>query len=75
MALTNCGECEGTVSESAAFCPHCGAVFKPERSGPEVAVTEIDLGVTELIRLLFKFYLASVVAALPFVVVAMLFAN
>ena len=28
MALFNCPECGGQVSDKAAFCPHCGAPGK-----------------------------------------------
>jgi hypothetical protein len=32
MALTECSECDGTVSSKASACPHCGYVInKPKR--------------------------------------------
>ena len=30
MALTSCPECDGSVSEQAAVCPHCGHPLKTE---------------------------------------------
>lgn len=38
MALTICSECQGSVSDRAAACPHCGAPISSETSEPPIKV-------------------------------------
>ena len=64
--LIECWECKGQVSDSAASCPHCGAVAQD--GTPHllpVDVSNLDMHVTTMIWFLIK----AAIAAIPAVIV------
>jgi hypothetical protein len=64
--LIECWECKGQVSDTAAACPHCGAV---EQDGVPrllpVDVSNLDMHITTMIWFLIK----AAIAAIPAVIV------
>lgn len=42
MALIECPECSGEVSDRALACPHCGFPVREERGGPEEELLAIS---------------------------------
>lgn len=62
--LIDCYECKARVSDSAASCPHCGAVpLDPTRSLP-VEVSNIDMKLGTMIWFLIKVAVAAVPAVI-----------
>ncbi len=63
--LIDCYECKAQVSDSAASCPHCGAIpLDPARSLP-VDVSDLDMK----FRTMFWFLIKLSFAAVPAVIV------
>jgi hypothetical protein len=63
--LIECPECKGQVSDSAASCPHCGAIpLDPANSLP-VEVFNADVKFMTI----FWFFIKAAVAAVPAVIV------
>lgn len=63
--LIECKECKGQLSDTAAFCPHCGAIAEdPVRSMP-VEVFDVDMKFMTMIYFLVK----VAVAAIPAVII------
>ena len=63
MTLCKCPECEGMVSDKAAFCPHCG------RPGEDhwplsVSVMDVKIKFGSLVYLMVKFAIAAIPAAI-----------
>ena len=62
--LIDCHECNARISDTAAACPHCGAVpLDPDRSLP-VEVTNIDMKLGTMIWFLIKVAVAAVPAVI-----------
>ena len=64
--LIECYECKGQVSDTAAACPHCGAVAQD--SSPRslsVEVSNLDMQIGTMIWFLIK----AAIAAIPAVIV------
>ena len=62
IVLIDCFECKAKVSESAASCPHCGAVpLDPVRALP-VEVSNLDMKFGTMIWFLIKVAFAAVPA-------------
>lgn len=62
--LTDCLECKAKVSDTAASCPHCGAVpLDPVHSLP-VEVSNIDMKFGTMIWFLIKVAFAAVPAVI-----------
>jgi hypothetical protein len=62
--LSECPECKGRLSDTAACCPHCGAIASdPSRSLP-VEVFNIDMKITTMIFFLVKVAVAAIPAAI-----------
>jgi hypothetical protein len=62
--LIDCYECKAKVSDSAASCPHCGAVpLDPTRSLP-VEVSNVDMKLGTMIWFLIKVAVAAVPAVI-----------
>jgi len=62
--LIDCYECKAKVSESAASCPHCGAIpLDPVRSLP-VEVSDLDMKFRTMIWFLIKVSFAAVPAVI-----------
>ncbi len=63
--LIDCPECKAKVSDSAASCPHCGAL--PPDSGQclPVLVSDLDMKFSTI----FWFMIKAAVAAVPAVIV------
>ena len=63
--LLDCYECKARISDSAASCPHCGAIpLDPIRSLP-VEVFNVDMKISTI----FLFLLKAAFAAVPAVIV------
>lgn len=62
--LIDCYECKAKVSDTAAACPHCGAVSQSDDSMP-VIVTDMDMKISSMIWFLLK----AAVAAVPAVII------
>ena len=63
--LIECEECKGKISDTAASCPHCGAIgIDPPRSLP-VEVFNLDMKFTTM----FWFLIKAAFAAVPAVIV------
>ncbi|HAL36615.1 MAG TPA: hypothetical protein DCP03_00200 [Polaromonas sp.] len=64
IVLIDCYECKAKVSESAASCPHCGAIpLDPVRSLP-VEVSDLDMKFRTMIWFLIKVSFAAVPAVI-----------
>jgi predicted permease len=64
IVLIDCYECKAQVSESAANCPHCGAIpLDPVRSLP-VEVSDLDMKFRTMIWFLIKVSFAAVPAVI-----------
>ena len=62
IVLIDCYECKANVSDTAASCPHCGAVpLDPIRSLP-VEVSNVDMKLGTMIWFLIKVAVAAVPA-------------
>jgi ribosomal protein L40E len=65
IVLIDCSECNAKISDSAASCPHCGAIaLDPSRSLP-VEVFNVDMKVSTM----FMFFLKAAFAAVPAIIV------
>ena len=65
IVLIECVECKVKISDTAACCPHCGAIpIDPARSLP-VEVFNVDMKVSTM----FMFFLKAAFAAVPAVIV------
>jgi hypothetical protein len=63
--LIDCYECKAKVSDTAASCPHCGALPLDSDRSPAVTVTDLDMRFMTI----FWFLIKASVAAVPAVVV------
>ena len=62
--LIECYECKARISDTAAACPHCGAVpLDPMRSLP-VEVSNVDMKLGTMIWFLIKVAVAAVPAVI-----------
>ena len=61
--LIDCYECNAKVSDTAASCPHCGAVSQSDDAMP-VIVTDMDMKISSMIWFLLKAAIAAVPAAI-----------
>ena len=59
--LIDCYECKAKISDTAASCPHCGAL--PEDSDRSLSVTVTDLDMRFMT--IFWFIIKAAVAAIP----------
>ena len=60
--LIDCYECKAQISDSAASCPHCGAIpLDPPRSLP-VEISDADMKFTTMFWFLIKLAFAAVPA-------------
>jgi hypothetical protein len=63
--LIECPECKGQLSDSAASCPHCGAIaVDPNRSLP-VEIFDLNMKFTTMVMFMIK----AAVAAIPAVII------
>ena len=63
--LIYCYECKAKVSDTAASCPHCGALPVDSERSLSVSVTDLDMRFMTI----FWFLIKASVAAVPAVVV------
>jgi len=64
IVLIDCYECKTKVSDSAASCPHCGAIpLDPPRSLP-VEITDMDMKFSSMFWDLIKLSFAAVPAVI-----------
>jgi hypothetical protein len=64
VVLIDCYECKAKVSDSAASCPHCGAIpLDPPRSLP-VEISDMDMKFSTMFWLLIKLSFAAVPAVI-----------
>lgn len=63
--LIDCYECKAKVSDSAASCPHCGAIAELSAGSLPVVVSDLDMKFSTI----FWFLIKASVAAVPAVVV------
>ena len=63
--LIECYECKGKVSDSAASCPHCGALSQEGETSLPVVVTNMDMNFMTI----FWFMIKAAVAAVPAVII------
>jgi hypothetical protein len=63
--LIDCYECKAKVSDTAASCPHCGALPVDSERSLSVSVTDLDMRFMTI----FWFLIKASVAAVPAVVV------
>ncbi len=63
--LIDCYECKAKVSDTAASCPHCGALPVDSDRSLSVSVTDLDMRFMTI----FWFLIKASVAAVPAVVV------
>ena len=62
IVLIDCYECKAQISDSAASCPHCGAIpLDPPRSLP-VEISDADMKFTTMFWFLIKLAFAAVPA-------------
>lgn len=62
--LIDCHECQAKVSDSAASCPHCGAIpLDPARSLP-VEISDLDMKFSTMFWFLIKLAFAAVPAVI-----------
>jgi hypothetical protein len=59
--LIECHECKSQVSDSAASCPHCGALPAGSRRSVSVTVADMDMKLVTI----FFFLLKVAIAAFP----------
>jgi hypothetical protein len=62
--LIDCYECKAKVSDSAASCPHCGAVSLDSDSTLPVEVLNVDMKIGTMIWFLIKVAIAAVPAVI-----------
>ena len=63
--LIECYECKAMISDSAASCPHCGALPPDSARSLSVVVSDLDMKFSSM----FWFLIKAAVAAVPAVVV------
>lgn len=63
--LIECYECKARVSDTAASCPHCGALPPDSQRSLSVAVSDLDMKFSSM----FWFLIKAAFAAVPAVVV------
>lgn len=63
--LIDCYECKAKVSDTAASCPHCGALPVDSERSLSVIVSDLDMKFSTI----FWFMIKATVAAVPAVVV------
>lgn len=63
--LIECPECKAQVSDTAASCPHCGALPAESARSLSVVVSDLDMRFSTI----FWFLIKAAVAAVPAVVV------
>ncbi|MCX7148922.1 MAG: hypothetical protein NTY05_05850 [Rhodocyclales bacterium] len=64
VVLIDCYECQAKVSDSAASCPHCGAIpLDPAHSLP-VEISDLDMKFTTMFWFLIKLAFAAVPAVI-----------
>lgn len=63
--LIECYECKARVSDTAASCPHCGALPPDSPRSLSVAVSDLDMKFSSM----FWFLIKAAFAAVPAVVV------
>ncbi len=63
--LIDCYECKAKVSDTAASCPHCGALPADSERSLSVIVSDLDMKFSTI----FWFMIKASVAAVPAVVV------
>ncbi len=63
--LIDCHECTGKVSDTAASCPHCGALPVDSDRSLSVVVSDLDMKFMTI----FWFLIKASIAAVPAVVV------
>ena len=63
--MIDCYECKAKVSDTAASCPHCGALPLDSDRSLSVTVTDLDMKFSTI----FWFLIKASVAAVPAVVV------
>lgn len=62
--LIECTECKGQVSDTAAFCPHCGAIPLDAARSMAVEVSNVDMKIGTMIWFLIKAALAAIPAVI-----------
>lgn len=63
--LIECYECKARISDTAASCPHCGALPPDSQRSLPVVVSDLDMKFSSI----FWFMIKAAVAAVPAVVV------
>lgn len=63
--LTECSECKGKLSDTAASCPHCGAISLDPAGSLPVEVFNVDMKISTM----FFFFLKAAFAAVPAIIV------
>lgn len=63
--LIECYECKARISDTAASCPHCGALPADSARSLSVTVSDLDMKFSSM----FWFLIKAAVAAVPAVVV------
>jgi hypothetical protein len=63
--LIDCYECKAKISDSAASCPHCGAIAEDSARSLPVVVSDLDMKFSTI----FWFLIKAAFAAVPAVVV------
>lgn len=63
--LIDCYECKARISDTAASCPHCGAIAETTTGSLPVVVSDLDMKFSTI----FWFLIKASVAAVPAVVV------
>ncbi len=63
--LIECYECKARISDTAASCPHCGAIPLDPVAALPVEVFNVDMKISTM----FMFFLKAAVAAVPAVIV------
>lgn len=62
--LIDCSECKAKISDTAANCPHCGAIpLDPTRALP-VEVSDLDMKFSSMVWILIKLSFAAVPAVI-----------
>lgn len=64
IVLIDCYECKAKVSDTAACCPHCGAVPLDPTSSLPVEVSNVDMKLGTMIWFLIKVAVAAVPAVI-----------
>jgi hypothetical protein len=62
--LIDCFECKAKISDTAPFCPHCGAVPVDSDNALSVDVSNLDMKVGTMIWFLIKVAIAAIPAVI-----------